>query len=782
VIHGGGGKGKGLGEGFSSPGEETFNMPGERGTVKNTSPDPKEPMRPNPRFPDEVRNPFGQMLQDMEEQKKNQRELDKEHRMYKKHEYYAVSEHEEDAVKEAVAAGQAMLVSDYPDKEAEDEAQSANDDLLKAEKARRTAEAEGHSEYKFSFNKPVPDQPDPLGTGIFSQMYAYSKQMGDSEAAAQDMNAAFATKPLPAKIRRELYPDKNNRQKARAEDDVYYAHQMSKVHDPKNSKAYVDAHKKEGDMMKLTDLLKDAAKTYELRKKTDPNLKYEDVVRGTSLQGIKNFFTREGRLQVVAGVAEAAKTMQIKEIALEHQEEQYIQQYDEETRMTPYDEWKKQWNLERMVNAEVVDPDDPVTEKMISEDAAKLKKLHFHPDFQADIDMLLKAKRDEEQQHDEDVARMVADAPTPKTLAEMQREGVLGARQLAVDTKLANEKLQNETAHPYHYGPNAKLNPEKEPSYAEIDRQAQVGEDRKLRKVNYKNLMRDAKMLAKTGHKADEVILKDDTEAALNNLPTNDKEQIHLHRSEERYYQMLQTMYGKETMEDIKQGVQANAAKSMKAWDQVKNTVIQGGVGVKYGAEALDSLPTRSSSPELEDPSTSLEGNSGDSQTPLRMDDPADDGMQAMPDDSEDTIKVSMQMQGAEQRPRSGYADEAEDTPDKDPAAEVEAEEREANKEAMQAEGDPGRMPPGGPTESAADGIVSNAALQEKKVEEDSDTRKAAAETDGTDMPTVQPKPGDTAQDKEAMKEINAGMQGKAVSNAHEYSGSQQITDSGTPA
>lgn len=35
------------------------------------------------------------------------------------------------------------------------------------------------------------------------------------------------------------------------------------------------------------------------------------------------------------------------------------------------------------VNAEVVDPDDPVTEKMISEDAAKLKKLHFHPDFQA---------------------------------------------------------------------------------------------------------------------------------------------------------------------------------------------------------------------------------------------------------------------------------------------------------------------------------------------------------------------------------------------------------------
>ena len=32
--------------------------------------------------------------------------------------------------------------------------------------------------------------------------------------------------------------------KARAEDDVYYAHQMSKVHDPKNSKAYVDAHKK----------------------------------------------------------------------------------------------------------------------------------------------------------------------------------------------------------------------------------------------------------------------------------------------------------------------------------------------------------------------------------------------------------------------------------------------------------------------------------------------------------------------------------------------------------
>lgn len=50
--------------------------------------------------------------------------------------------------------------------------------------------------------------------------------------------------------------------------------------------------------------------------------------------------------------------------------------------------------------------------------------------------MLLKAKRDEEQQHDEDVARMVADAPTPKTLAEMQREGVLGARQLAVDTKV----------------------------------------------------------------------------------------------------------------------------------------------------------------------------------------------------------------------------------------------------------------------------------------------------------------------------------------------------------
>jgi len=177
-------------------------------------------------------------------------------------------------------------------------------------------------------------------------------------------------------------------------------------------------------------------------------------------------------------------------------------------------------------------------------------------------------------------------------------------------------------------------------------------------------------------------------QAALQGRPTDDDAQKHSVITEQLYYDMLRSQYGNETMEDMKAGVQAQLKKQMFRWSKVKNVVLNGGVGPDYGAEALKSLPTRSSGPEL-DPGSSIsfEGNTANANVPARKDDIPDNGMGRLPEDSKDIVKVSVEQQAAEERPRTGYAPEEEDTPtDQETKANVVSVEARAAKEATAVE------------------------------------------------------------------------------------------------
>merc|ERR1711871_615651 len=439
----------------------------------------------------------------------------------------------------------------------------------------------------------------------------------------------MGAKPVPAKVMRELYPKKKDRERKRAADDTYFEHDISKdSFNPKRSKAFLDAAKKAALEEQLMGLLHKAASSYKARKMTEPKLKYAQVVHGTSIEGITNFFAMspEELGHATESFALQAKAATLQEKKLDQMQEDYLQKFDEDTRMVPFAEWQKQWTLDRMVNEEVHDPDNRVTEKMIRESAAKLMAEHENPNLKKDVADVLKVQREQDAEHDESVASLVAQAPTPETLAKMHKEGILGAKQLELDTALANEKLQNETAHPHHYGKEKKLDPGAEPKYGEVDREAELKEGRDLVKKNNKVLMKDAERLAKSGTKADQLVLQYDTKSAMKGKPTDNAEMRHNVVSEQLFYDMLEKQYGNQTATDFKKGVHEQFAKEMKKWNKVKKVVTGGGVSPSYGAEALKALPTRSQQ---------LDGDAQiedvDDDVPARKDDSPDKGNEGMP-------------------------------------------------------------------------------------------------------------------------------------------------------
>merc|ERR1711939_1298750 len=113
--------------------------------------DPKEPKsQPTPREPEEIRNPFGQMLQDMKTMKKGEKDLQEEHRNYEKLKYYAASQHEQDATNEAITAIQQLAIDRKPNLMHEAAVDTANDDLLDAVDHRKIQEHLGQHKHGFT--------------------------------------------------------------------------------------------------------------------------------------------------------------------------------------------------------------------------------------------------------------------------------------------------------------------------------------------------------------------------------------------------------------------------------------------------------------------------------------------------------------------------------------------------------------------------------------------------------------------------------------------------------
>lgn len=713
------------------------------------------------------------MVVDMNNMKKSSEEVDKARRMFDKLKYYSVSDDETDAVNEALTASQELVALDKPDPAVEEYATAANQQLSDAVLARRKEEKLGAKQ--FGEHTPLPDDPDPSLNGPFSQLYKESKFMQESDDKERSMMGALKAKPPPAKVMRELYPKKKDRQRERADDDTYFAHDIDKDSlNPARAKAFVDAAKNTALEEQLMELLHKAASSYRSRKTTEPKLKYAQVVQGTSIEGVTNYFAMspEELGHATDSFALQAKAATLQENKLDAMQENYLQKFDEDTRMVPFAEWQKQWTLNRMVNEEVHDPDNRVTEKMIRESAAKLMAAHENPDLKKDVADVLKAQRAQDAEHDESVASLVAQAPTPEALEKMHNEGIVGAKQLALDTALADEKLQNETAHPHHYGKDKKVDPGAEPQYAEVDREAELQEGRDLVKKTNKVLLTDAERLANSGSKGDQMVLRADTKAAMKGEPTDNAEMRHNVQSEQLFYDMLEKQYGNQTATDVKKGVRAKFTNEMKKWDKVKKVVTGGGVSPLYGAEALKALPTRS-----QDLDGDAQIDDVDDDVPARKDDSPDNGNEGMPQESYDEANIKDKEEEIE---TSGYAVREENTPtdtDEQMAADVAGVESYMMKP-DQRDGEE----PGSQTENLANQIAGDAQKTTDKVESKSDIETAEKEqTVNHELPNAVSQDSDSPEDKEAANEINAASAGRQSSQDDNGGSDGDNTASGIP-
>lgn len=787
--------------------EAMAGIPGERGTVPNTGSPPSDPPRQaSPDEPEEPGNPFGQLYQDMQDQKKSHEEMEAQKRRYDKIAYHDASREESDALNEAVTVAQGLSIASRPDPLLENAAEAANQQLIEAVDKRSRLEGEHSGTFASKDFKPVPDAVDPKSEGFFAQGYRLNLQMKQPEEAARKLKKAFGTSQMSNKVRRDLYPNKKKRHENRGEEDIFYNYETSKSnYKPENSRAFHDAKKNKEQELKMMKDLQEAAKQYKIDKLSNQDLKYAEFVKGTPLEGIVNVFALTGGdiKKEVDKLNLVSSTMRQGEFDLDNLEEQYIQKYDSESRIVPFDEWAKKWNMERMVNEEVKDPDNPVSEKQIKEDTAKLYQEKMHPSLEKDVEYLTKIREQEQELHDMNVAHIVSLAPKDADFAQMKKEKVVGAEQLEADTIYANRKLVQESAHPDNFGPQKALNPEATPDYDKVDRETELKEADSLEKKNQKAILADAEALAKNGTKADQAILEHDEKMALNGKPASNAEEKKEIAHTTNFVAGLKKKYGNETAEDMKAGIQIQFKKEMKAWDQVKKTVEGGGVSPKYGAEALRSLPTRSSSPELEGDQAafSFSGNSEDSVVPLRMDEPPNDGSSQLPEDTSE-IETSQIKAGAEDRPRTGYPQDDEDTPvsqemspEKVADEVVRKDDVSAEKEAAEIEGVQTPVRPGekgGATDKEMEKQMATAREAETAVEAQGDTEKAAQEMN-VNPKDMTKEPADThviqsdadGQWKAAAEEINEESAAKEASNpssqATENSGDQENTEDGTP-
>lgn len=786
-----------LGESFVSAEEEASNTGGERNNVKGDKKDTEEPRtQETPREPEEVGNPYGQMMADMQNMKVSEKHLQNEHKRYQKLKYFAASQHEQDAVNEAITVVHQLAVARKPDRILDAAADEANDNLIESIDRRKKLEHLGTTKHGFTTKEyvPAPDAADPSLDGPFTQLWKLNKQMKDNEKGEQVMMSKFKTTSVAPSLYRALEPNKKKRRQLHADEDIFYAHSISGDANPIFSRKYYMAKKNEEQKQALMVQLGIRAREYKTAKTTNPTLTYQDFVKGTDLEGIDNFYAM-GPREIEAETKKfnlLAVGMNEKEADLDKMQEDYIRKFSAGARMVPFAEWKRKYDLQRMVNAEVPDPDSmEIPEKTIAEDAAKMKEAYLHPDLQADVQTVLDVNKQQQMEHDMAVADIVSKAPVQADFDQMEKEKVLGTAELAEDTKRANEKLALETAHPNHYGPEKSFDPEEEPDYTVSDEDIQLQQKKKVERTNQKLLLRDARALRDSGQKYDLAVLDHDEDAALKGHPASNEAIRNSIISETKYYGGIQEAHGKETADDVKKGVYKRFNKEIQAWNKVKKGVLTGGVTPEYGAEALKSLPTRSGSPEL-DSDQAPPDSSGENE-PLRKDEPPNDGSSKLPTEAETAVKASVMQSAAEDRPRTGYAPEDEDTPasenktEEQVAAEAAAKDsNQASSEASLVEGTAGGIDSiagKGETDKEMKKQFDNAAGVETSIEKAADSKAAANEVNEPEMPTVQSTQSDSQAEQEAAAEINSDdKNNQSQAGAHENGGMESDTsENGVP-
>lgn len=377
-------------------------------------------------------------------------------------------------------------------------------------------------------------------------------------------------------------------------------------------------------------MLHEAAEQFKSVRLTEPDMKYQDFVAGTAIEGIDNFeaLDKEEQGKFAIEFAASAEKMAPKELQFEKDTENYRQHYDKDASTLPYQEWRKTFTMDRQAN-KILRPNE---ETAIQAAEDKMMKEYEHPDIAADIKAVVQAHKDYDAEQDMLVAKAVSESPTPVTFQQMKAENILGTKQLEADTKYANERLVNTTARWQAYGHNKPLNPGAMPNYQQTEKIAKKIQQKKTLKEEQERLLKDAQGLADSGSPADQEILEADQKAALAGEPPMTKEARESVRKEHAEMEKMKKNFGKKAMEDMKKSTKAAAARSEKAFEAVKEGATASAVGPKYGAEALKSLPTRSKDPQLENPADyNLNGNDQDAGMVKNKNSPPGDGSSKMP-------------------------------------------------------------------------------------------------------------------------------------------------------
>merc|ERR1711959_263650 len=98
-----------------------------------------------PHMAPEVRNPYGKQVADMENMKKEYKDVKRQHRKEQRMKYYSTARDTEEAVKKDVIAAQTVVMKGLPSPAENTALDAANNDLLNAEKNQHKAEHTGYN-------------------------------------------------------------------------------------------------------------------------------------------------------------------------------------------------------------------------------------------------------------------------------------------------------------------------------------------------------------------------------------------------------------------------------------------------------------------------------------------------------------------------------------------------------------------------------------------------------------------------------------------------------------
>jgi len=412
-------------------------------------------------------------------------------------------------------------------------------------------------------------------------------------------------------------------------------------------------------------LLKDAANSYKDAKSVNPKLKYADTVKGTRLQGILNAYamTAKEKDDMVANLQRTGRTMGGMEQTLDMAQEKYVQRFSQDARIVSKQDFAKSENIGRQVKAMVKDPTD-APNKVVKKMAAELYQKKFHPDLNKVMHKLQKANKDSQLLFDKEEARALRRAPKKKDLKKLVEERVLGAKQLEIDTAIANKKLQKQAAHPrktgknkYKFASNKQLT--KKINWKKIKKDADEAQKRKLVALAWEAEAKDAKALAKTGSRLDLKLMRHDQKAGLHGKPVPGKKERKVMSDIQDYYNIVRKTQGSDRLKDLKKGVQVRAAKELALWQKMKKSVVEGAISgpSSMGTQALKALPKNGKSPLLQGDLTkvSFSGMSTRAAVPLNKDSLPVTGTSKVSQAELRAQKMGPGKKAAEKRPHGDY-------------------------------------------------------------------------------------------------------------------------------